>query len=145
MAAVPEIRIRKGNDGSINPKGDYVLYWMIACRRTNWNFGLQRAIERAVELNKPLVVLEALRIGYEWACDRFHGFVLKGMEDNARSLAESGVVYYPYVEPEPDADKGLLAALAQKACILVTDDFPGFFFPRMVRSASRRIPVIWRS
>ena len=141
MTRVPEIRIRKGNDRPINPSAEYVLYWMVACRRIKWNYGLQRAIERAVELNKPLVILEALRIGYKWACDRFHRFILDGMADNARSLDGSGVTYYPYVEPEADADKGLLAALAQKACILVTDDFPAFFSPRMIHSASQRIPV----
>lgn len=141
MPRVPRTRIRKGNDRPINSSADYILYWMIACRRTKWNFALQRAIERAVELKKPLVVLEALRVGYKWACKRFHRFILDGMVDNARSFAVAKTLYYPYVEPEPDADKGLLAELAQKACLLVTDDFPAFFIPRMISSVSQQIPV----
>jgi deoxyribodipyrimidine photo-lyase len=45
------------------------------------------------------------------------------------------------VEPALDADKGLLAALAQRACVIVTDDFPSFFVPRMVAAVAPRLPV----
>ena len=139
--SVPTHRTRKANDVPINPRGDFVLYWLIANRRVTWNYGLQRAVERAVELGKPLVILEALRIGYPWACERFHGFILEGMADNARRLQKTDVFYYPYVEPAPDADKGLLAALSKRACLIVTDDFPAFFLPRMLASATTKIPA----
>jgi deoxyribodipyrimidine photo-lyase len=142
MTSVPEIRIRKANKIPLNPGGDYILYWMIAFRRTIWNYSLQRAAEWAKELNKPLVILEALRIGYGWACDRFHRFIIDGMADNASKLSKYPVLYYPYVEPAPDEDKGLLAALAEKACLVVSDDFPAFFLPRMIASVSRKIPVL---
>jgi deoxyribodipyrimidine photo-lyase len=125
----------------VNPEGEFVLYWMIAARRTRWNFGLQRAVERAKELDRPLVVLEALRAGYPWASDRFHAFILEGMADNERSLKGNGVLYYPYVAPSPDDGKGLLAALGEHACLLVTDDFPEFFLPRMVAAAGKQVPV----
>src|SRR6185436_15183535 len=51
---VPELRIEACNDDPVRPGGDYVLYWMIASRRAAWNYGLQRAVDRAVELRKPL-------------------------------------------------------------------------------------------
>lgn len=76
---------------------------MIASRRTEWNFGLQRAVEWARDLNKPLVVFEALRCDYRWASDRLHRFVIQGMADNARRLERAGVFYYPYLEPKRDA------------------------------------------
>lgn len=120
------------------------LYWMIAFRRTHWNFSLQRAVEWARELNKPLVIFEPLRIGYRWASDRLHRFVLDGMADQARRLGplrSRGVLYYPYVEPAADRDKGLLASLARLACVVVTDEYPSFFLPRMVRSAAEQLPV----
>jgi deoxyribodipyrimidine photo-lyase len=82
---------------------------------------------------------QALRCGYRWASDRSHRFILQGMADNARHLAGYPVRYYPYVELTPDADKGLLAALAKSACVVITDDFPCFFLPRMVSSASQRL------
>ena len=104
-----------------------MLYWMIAFRRTEWNFSLDRAVDWAVELNRPLVIFEPLRVGYRWASDRIHRFVIDGMADNAARIADRrnpGVLYYPYVEPAPDDDKGLLEALAEHACVVVTDDYP---------------------
>jgi deoxyribodipyrimidine photo-lyase len=137
----PDIRVQAVNARFPATRGDYVLYWMVAARRTRWNFALQRAIEWAERLGKPLVVLEALRAGYPWASDRHHAFVLQGMADNARSLEGSGVRYYAYVEREPNEGKGLLAALADRAAVVVTDDFPAFFLRRMVTAAGRQIDV----
>jgi deoxyribodipyrimidine photo-lyase len=115
---------------------------MIASRRLHFNFALDRAQEHCATLGKPLVIFEALRIGYEWASDRLHRFVLDGMADNARICREHGVRYYPYIESAPNAGKGLLAALAENACIVVTDDFPCFFLPRMVAAAAKKLPIL---
>jgi deoxyribodipyrimidine photo-lyase len=114
---------------------------MVASRRTRFNFGLQHAVDRARALARPLVVLEALRCDYPWACERFHRFVLDGMADNAERFRRAGVDYYPYVEPHPDAGKGLLAELGRHACAIVTDDFPAFMLPRMVEAGARRSAV----
>ena len=141
MSSVPDIRIRNGNDKPVQSDGDYVLYWMIAFRRPYWNFSLQRAAELAAALNKPLVVFEALRTGYRWACDRFHRFILDGMADNERNFSGSGAFYYPYVETAADDGKGLLEALGKSACAVVTDDFPEFFLPRMMKRAGDILPV----
>jgi deoxyribodipyrimidine photo-lyase len=141
MSRVPQIRVTRTNNIPVHEKGDYVLYWMTAFRRTRYNFSLQKAVDWANHLAKPLVVFEALRGAYPWACDRFHRFVIDGMADNAESLKKFGVTYYPYLEPSPDAGKGLLASLAEKACLVITDDFPAFFLPRMIASASKKIPV----
>jgi len=139
--SVPDIRVRTRNDAPVRDGGDFVLYWMIAYRRTSWNFSLQRAVQWAQELRKPLVILEGLRCDYPWASDRLHRFVLDGMADNARRLEDTGVFYYPYVEPAPTAGKGLLRALAALACLVITDDFPAFFLPQMVAAAARQLPV----
>jgi deoxyribodipyrimidine photo-lyase len=73
-------------------EGEVVLYWMTAQRRARYNFGLQRALWWCAELGRPLVVLEALRLGYEWASDRHHAFVIDGMRDNASSFAAAGLL-----------------------------------------------------
>lgn len=138
---VPAVRVRSLNPAPVVGQGDYVLYWMIANRRPGWNFSLDRAVEWCRELGKPLVILEALRIGYRWACDRFHQFVIDGMRDNRKALEGKPVLYYPYLEPEQDADKGLLESLAGRACVVVTDDFPCFFLPRMLTSAAPKLTV----
>jgi deoxyribodipyrimidine photo-lyase len=108
-------------------RGTHVLYWMIAARRTRHSFALDHAIARATELGLPLLVFEPLRAGYRWASDRFHAFVLQGMADNARAFARAGITYLPYVEPAPGAGSGLLAALAKRAAVVVTDEQPAFF------------------
>jgi deoxyribodipyrimidine photo-lyase len=137
----PPSRIRRLNDRPVCSTGAYVLYWMTTARRPGSNFGLQRAVETAVELNRPLVVLEALRCDYPWASDRIHRFVLDGMAANARAFAGRSVLYYPYVEPAPGAGQGLIAALGAHACAIVTDWFPAFFIPRMNESAGRQATV----
>ncbi len=139
--SVPAARLVAANDRPVRSDGDCVVYWMIAARRRRANFALQRAVAHARELQRPLVVLEPLRAGYPWASDRLHAFVLQGMADNQRDFAAAGVTYLPYVEPEPGAGRGLLAALAASACVVVTDEFPCFFVPRMVAAAARALPV----
>ena len=141
VGGVPKIRIRQVNSAAIRTAGDYVLYWMIANRRLHFNFALDRALEHCAALKKPLVIFEALRIGYRWASDRMHRFVIDGMADNARTCEARGVCYYPYVEPTAGAGKGLLEALAENACVVVTDEYPCFFLPRMVESAGKRLAV----
>jgi deoxyribodipyrimidine photo-lyase len=135
-----DLRVTAVNQAPV-ANGDYVLYWMIAARRTTWSFALDHAIAVAKQLGRPLLVFEPLRIDYPWASDRFHTFVMQGMADNAARFAARGVTYLPYVEPVRGAGKGLLAALAAHACCVVTDDQPGFFLPRMVAAAARALPV----
>jgi deoxyribodipyrimidine photo-lyase len=141
MSSVPELRIRTLNNAQINADADFVLYWMTAFRRTEFNYSLQRAVEWSRDLKKPLVVLEALRVGYRWASRRLHFFVLQGMAENAQRLRQKAVTYYPYVEMEAGAGKGLIKRLAQQACVVVSDDYPCFFHPRMYDAAARQIPV----
>jgi deoxyribodipyrimidine photo-lyase len=137
---VDTARILKLNDAPVATGGEYVLYWMVAARRTRYNWALDRALELAQEVGQPLLVFEPLRIGYEWASARFHGFLIEGMMDNARACEEAGVGYYPYVEPEVGAGRGLLRRLSERASVVVTDDFPAFFLPRMVRAAAEMVP-----
>ncbi len=94
----------------------------------------------AASLQRPLVVLEALRCDYPWASDRLHQFILDGMSANAAACA-GRVFYYPYVEPAPGHGRGLLRALAARACAIVTDFYPAFFLPAMVAAAARQVTV----
>ena len=125
----------------MNHQGEFVLYWMTAFRRVSWNFSLDRAVDWARELHKPLLILEALRCDYPWASDRLHAFVLEGMAHNARELAKQPVDYYLYVERTRGEGKGLLEALAKDACVIVTDYFPCFFIPAMTRAAAGKVGV----
>ena len=141
-AAIPLTRRQTIQRAPVRPERDYVLYWMISARRTVDNFGLQHALFKAEALGKPLVVFEPLRCDYRWASDRLHRFVIDGMVDNQRAFTQAeGVTYLPYVERHLGGGKGLLQALAARACCVITDHFPCFFLPRMVDAAAQRLDV----
>lgn len=141
MSPVPESRRRQLNERPLRRDGDYVVYWMVAHRRLEWNHALDHALDRARECDVGLVILEALRIDYPWAAARHHRFVLDGMREHRTRLDDVPVTYLPYVEPKPGAGKGLLEALAARACTVVTDDYPVFFLPRMQAAVADRLEV----
>ncbi|MFH1058447.1 MAG: deoxyribodipyrimidine photolyase [Pseudomonadota bacterium] len=143
MPPAPAMRVRALNRAlnlaPENPGGAYVLYWMTMQRRPGFNFALEHAAAAALRLGRPLVVLEALRLGHAWASDRLHAFILQGMAANAAAFAAGPALYHPFVETTPGAGKGLLAALAKRACLVVADDWPCFFLPRMLTAAARQV------
>ncbi|MCB1155250.1 deoxyribodipyrimidine photolyase, partial [bacterium] len=139
--SIPAIRVSTVNGRPIRRDGDFVVYWMIAQRRHRYNFALQHAAHLAANLGKPLMVMEALRIGHDWAGARVHRFIMDGMAANARAFGEAGVTYYPYIEREPGEGSGLLESLGKHACAVVTDEFPCYFLPRMVKAAGRKLDV----
>ena len=139
MNPVPAYRIRSLTDHPLRDRRAFVLYWMTAYRRREDNFALQRAVEIAGELKKPLVVLEPLRVDYRWASDRFHRFVIDGMASNRAAFATAPLLYRAYVEEESGAGKGLLGSLARHACAVVADDWPCYFLPRMLASAASQV------
>ena len=141
LGAVPSHRITCRCPHPPAGDGAYVLYWMTANRRSSWNFALERALHWAAELKRPLLVFEALRLDYPWASARLHRFVIDGMADQARDFAQAGIRYLPYIEPSPGAARGLLAALAREACVVIGDDAPVSFLPRMMAAAAVGMPV----
>jgi deoxyribodipyrimidine photo-lyase len=136
-----DARIRPVNDRPVREDGDFVLYWMIAARRPAFNFALDRAVAWSLRLQKPLVVLEPLEVDYPWASDRLHAFVMQGMAENRRTFGATPALYYPYVEPRSGTAKGLLAAFGRAAALVVTDEYPCFFLPRVVAAAGRQLPI----
>ena len=141
LMAIPSIRHTHANDHFVREDGDYVLYWMTASRRFHFNFALQHAVDRARQFGKPLIVFEPLRLRYRWACDRLHRFVIEGMKDNQRCSENRYVTYFPFVETEFGTASAVLHELAVNACTIVTDEFPCFFHPTMIRVARSRLPA----
>ena len=81
-------RITSVNDAPVRPRGDYVLYWMIAARRAAWSFALDHAAWRCVEFGRPLVVFEPLRAGYPWASELSLSLPSCARVNTARPYAE---------------------------------------------------------
>lgn len=138
---IPKIRLHPKNDRPVRPDGRYVVYWMNAARRPVWNYGLEYAVAKAVELGKPLIVVEALSCSYPWASDRHHAFVMDGMAANAKHFAGTAVSYFPYVEAQLGAGRGLHMALAEDACLYVTDEWPCFIVPAWVAKVAAQVAV----
>jgi deoxyribodipyrimidine photo-lyase len=142
LAVLNDAPVRAPDEGHEGAEGAaYVLYWMTGFRRLEWNLALERAVAWARHLGLPLLVFEPLRVDYRWASLRHHRFCLDGMREHAARLAGQRTGYFPYVEPEPGAGKGLLEALAARAAVVVTDDSPVFFLPRMRAAAAPTLDV----
>jgi deoxyribodipyrimidine photo-lyase len=137
---IPDVRIKVLKDVAPNAAGQYVLYWMTAFRRTEWNYALQRAAWWSEHLQKPLLIFEPLRVGYRWASDRLHQFIVDGMRDNAASLRNKKVTYYPYLEKQQGEGAGLIEALAAQAAVVVGDEYPCFFLKHLPTWFAKRTP-----
>src|SRR5262245_7816314 len=131
-----DVRVFSKNNNPVDASGDFVLYWMQIFRRFEYNEALEYAVKVSNELNKPLVIFEGLKCTYPWASDRFHNFILQGMNENKRIANENGWNYYSFVEKKPFEGSGLIEELAKRSCAIVTDEFPGF----VIREHNEKIP-----
>ncbi len=129
------------NSKEPNLKGDYVLYWMQTNRRFQYNYALEYAVAWANKLDKPLLIYEGLNIDYPWACDRFHSFMMEGMKENLEYALSNKLNFYSYVESKNDEGKGLLYDLAEKACAMVSDEFPVFIIRKQNESVGKKLHI----
>ena len=86
------------------PGGEFVLYWMQASQRSDWNLALEFAIERANALRLPVLVYHGLRDDYPWASDRLHTFILQGVVDLYAGFAARGIQYAFYLDDRTGND-----------------------------------------
>ncbi|MEP0005556.1 MAG: hypothetical protein ABJ387_07955 [Balneola sp.] len=129
------------NNNQPNENGDYVLYWMQINRRFQYNYALEYAIGWANKLGKPLLIYEGLSIEYPWASDRFHAFIMEGMKENLDFSESNDLNYFNFVEPEIGAGKGLFYRLAEKACTVISDEYPVFIIKKHNERVSDKIDV----
>ncbi len=141
MHAIPEERLAAVNDRPRQDRGRFVVYWMRAARRPVWNFSLQHAVQRAVEWQKPLLIVETLACDEPYASLRHHHFALDGMADNARMLAGKAVTYHPFVEQQPGQINALLHHIARYSCLLVTDEHPLLEYRQLLGRLATELPV----
>jgi deoxyribodipyrimidine photo-lyase len=139
---VPADRVAAANRTPLRADGDFVLYWMIAHRRPFWNHALERAVERAVTLGKPLVVCEYLRSGHAFSCARLHRLLIEGMAVNRAAFARTTAHYLPYVEESVGAGAPFLRKLIARACCIVADEFPCYVHPAMVANLAAEAPCL---
>jgi deoxyribodipyrimidine photo-lyase len=130
-------RVAALNDEPVRDKQDFVLLWLHGQRRIVNNLAFAHAQRLANELRKPLVVYEALRRDHPFASERFHRFVLEGIESNARDCEKQGVAYGFFLDT-PEAPRGVLHALSARAAVVVMDYLPHFIHPKQSKALAAR-------
>jgi deoxyribodipyrimidine photo-lyase len=98
-------------------KGDYVLYWMQASQRTEYNHALEFAVSKANELHRPLVVFFGITDHFPEANERHYYFMLEGLREVKESLEKRGIqMVVRHKSPEHGAIR-----MAKRASLAVVD------------------------
>jgi len=97
--------------------GKYILYWMQASQREEYNHALEYAIARANEMGRPIVVVFVLIPNYPSANRRHYAFMLEGLKETLAALANRGIKLVTRSGNPLD----VLTELCGNACLLVTD------------------------
>ncbi len=118
-----EGRIEDLNRLEVQSDGAFVVYWMHAQRRLQFNHALERAVAWATQLQKPLVIIETLGLS-RWPSERHYAFVLDGMAEHAQALEKSSVHYLPFIETRHGEVVERICRLGELAAVIVADDFP---------------------
>jgi deoxyribodipyrimidine photo-lyase len=109
-------RIKSLNRNSIR-KGAYVLYWMQASQRVEYNHALEYAILKANELRQPVIVFFGITDLFPEANERHYTFMLEGLREAKQSLEKRGIqMVILHKSPEMGA-----VQLAKMASIAVVD------------------------
>ncbi len=109
-------RIRRLNNRS-SQKGRFVLYWMQASQRTEYNHALEYAIALANEHHIPAVVLFGLTDAFPEANLGHYTFMLEGLKDVEASLKKRGI---RFVLRRQSPEKAA-CDMAKEAAMVVTD------------------------
>ena len=120
-------RILELNDRPVQDRG-FVLYWMQAAQRAEWNHALEYAVRLGNERGKPVLVAFSLTDDFPEANLRHYAFMLQGLKETQAALAKRGIQLI-ILRGSPDQT---IPTLAKDADAVVTDD--GYL----------RIQVQWR-
>ena len=111
-----QTRIQSLNNNKVQNK-DYIIYWMQASQRTEENQALEFAIEKANNLNQPLLVFFGLTANFPEANARHYYFMLEGLQEVKENLEKRNI---KMIIRNQSPAKGV-QDLAQQASLVVTD------------------------
>ena len=97
-------RIQRQNDREIQ-KGRFVLYWMQASQRAEWNHALEYALQRGNEQKLPVVVLFVLTDRFPEANLRHYTFMVEGLKDVKAKLEQLGIHFFVLKGSPPAPDR----------------------------------------
>jgi deoxyribodipyrimidine photo-lyase len=98
-------------------KGKYILYWMQASQRAEYNHALEFAILKANELRQPLIVFFGITDQFPEANERHYTFMLEGLKEVKHSLEKRGIQMV-ILHKSPEVG---VVQLAHKASLTVVD------------------------
>ena len=113
---IQEERVKALNRKPVQ-KGRYVLYWMQASQRAEYNHALEYGILQANELRLPILAFFGITDHFPEANERHYTFLLEGLREVKRSLQERGIqMVISHKSPEAG-----VVELARQAAMVVVD------------------------
>ncbi|MFC1781225.1 deoxyribodipyrimidine photo-lyase [Planctomycetota bacterium] len=109
-------RITALNDNPVRD-GGYILYWMQAAQRTEYNHALEYSIRKANELKKPVLVFFGITENFPGANLRHYYFMLEGLRKVRQTLEAKGIQMVIRLQ---SPDTGAIE-LADKAAMVIVD------------------------
>jgi deoxyribodipyrimidine photo-lyase len=76
-------------------KGTYVLYWMQASQRAEYNHALEYAIIKANELRQPIIVFFGITDNFPEANERHYTFMMEGLKEVKKSQTKKSMLLPP--------------------------------------------------
>jgi hypothetical protein len=116
--------------------GEFVLCWLHHALRADENPAVEVALHMGVRLGLPIVAYFGLGGRHRFNADRHHRFMLEGAREAQAALEARGIRCLIHVPKRADAPSPL-PALASRAGLIVTEDFPAPPFPRWTRELAR--------
>ncbi len=136
-------RIRVLRTAPVKKDGDFVLYWMHHAVRGHENPALDTALTIAGQFKLPVLVYQGLGGRHPYNSDRHHSFIMEGARDVQRQLQVRGIAYVFYLGRKPTATTPL-QSLAQRAALVVTEDFPAPPFAQWTRQLANGVDTaLW--
>ena len=136
-------RVRIIKSAPVNRQGKFVLYWMHHAVRGHENPARDTATYIGNSLNLPVLVYQGLGGRHPYNSDRHHTFIMEGARDVGRELAQRDISYVFFLGRKP-SEPTPLVSLAQRAALVVVEDFPAPPFPQWSRNLVNEIdtPVL---
>jgi deoxyribodipyrimidine photo-lyase len=94
-------RVKALNSSSL-VRGSYVLYWMQASVRSEYNHALEYATREANDLRQPMVAYFGLTDDFPEANARHYHFLVKGAKEASSALEQRGIKTVIRQGPPPD-------------------------------------------
>ena len=113
---IQQERVKLLNNKKIRD-GKYVLYWMQAAQRAEYNHALEYSIRKANELKKPVLVFFGITEDWPQANQRHYYFMLEGLKEVRKDLHAKGI---QMVIRRQSPDSGVVE-FAKAAALVVVD------------------------